>query len=144
MICLMKRLMTHHMNSQILLVTLNSLHIQGSTFSTFENWLYILQNSNSTALMYTHHMVPHGELSPSLSAGTRTPFSSSSFAKLPSWCMDIRMSVPPMNSLSTYNCGIVGQSEYSLIPVGLSPWSASFSYTASVHVASDFDPSRVQ
>jgi hypothetical protein len=27
------------------------------------------------------------------------------------------MSQPPMNSLSTYSCGIVGHSEYSLIPV---------------------------
>jgi hypothetical protein len=43
-------------------------------------------------------------VSPSLSsAGTKTPFSSNNFAKLPSWCIDMRISVPPMNSLSTYN-----------------------------------------
>jgi hypothetical protein len=50
-------------------------------------------------------------------AGTTTPFSSSIFASDPSWCMLMRMSQPPMNSLSTYSCGIVGHSEYSLIPV---------------------------
>jgi hypothetical protein len=50
------------------------------------------------------------------SAGTTTPFSSSIFASEPSWCIVMRMSQPPMNSLSTYSCGMVGHSEYSLIP----------------------------
>lgn len=35
--------------------------------------------------------------------------------------MDIRISQPPTNSLSTYNCGMVGQSEYSLIPSDAKP-----------------------
>lgn len=54
---------------------------------------------------------------PSPSAGTTTPFSSSILANEPSWCIVMRISQPPMNSLSTYSCGIVGHSEYSLIPV---------------------------
>lgn len=44
-------------------------------------------------------------------------FSASICAKLPSLCMFISISHPPTNSLSMYSCGIVGQSEYSLIPV---------------------------
>lgn len=60
----------------------------------------------------THELV---ELE-SESAGTSTSFSSRSFARLPSWCMDIMISVPPTNSLLTYSCGMVGQSEYSLMP----------------------------
>lgn len=37
------------------------------------------------------------------SSAASTFFSSSSFAKEPSWCIDIRMSQPPINSLSTYS-----------------------------------------
>jgi hypothetical protein len=51
------------------------------------------------------------------SAGTSTSFSSSSLLSEPSWCIDIRMSVPPTNSLLMYSWGIVCQSLYSLIPV---------------------------
>lgn len=36
------------------------------------------------------------------------------------------ISVPPTNSFSTYNCGIVGHSEYSLIPIFLN--TAHISY----------------
>ena len=43
-------------------------------------------------------------------------FSASNSAKLPSLCMLTSMSQPPMNSLLMYSCGMVGQSEYSLIP----------------------------
>lgn len=56
--------------------------------------------------------------SPSVASGAaRTVFSSSSLASSPFWCIEIRMSQPPTNSLSTYSWGIVGQSEYSLMPV---------------------------
>lgn len=51
------------------------------------------------------------------SVGARTFFSASSFASSPFWCIETRMSHPPTNSLSMYSCGIVGQSEYSLIPI---------------------------
>ena len=34
------------------------------------------------------------------SAGTSTPFSSSSFESSPLWCNDIRISHPPTNSLA--------------------------------------------
>lgn len=50
------------------------------------------------------------------SADARTCLSSSNFASSPFWCIETRISQPPTNSLSTYNCGIVGQSEYSLMP----------------------------
>ena len=50
------------------------------------------------------------------SAGTTTFFSSNILASEPSWCIDMRISQPPMNSFSTYSWGIVGHSEYSLIP----------------------------
>lgn len=61
-----------------------------------------------------HYDIPN---SYSPSAGTSTSFSSSSLLSEPSWCMLIRMSVPPTNSLAMYNCGMVCQSLYSLIPV---------------------------
>jgi hypothetical protein len=67
----------------------------------------------------------------SASAGTTTPFSSSIFANDPSWCMLMRISQPPTNSLSTYNCGIVGHSEYSLIPAQrISLWYFAAQYLA--------------
>lgn len=50
------------------------------------------------------------------SPATTTFFFSKSVASDPSWCIDIKISQPPTNSLSTYSCGMVGHSEYSLIP----------------------------
>lgn len=69
--------------------------------------------------LFLFHMykLDHDEAGVSSSAGTTTPFSSNIFAKEPSLCMLIKISHPPTNSLSTYNWGIVGQSEYSLIPI---------------------------
>jgi hypothetical protein len=51
------------------------------------------------------------------SAGTSTSFSSSSLLSEPSWCIDIKISVPPTNSLLIYSWGMVCQSLYSLIPI---------------------------
>lgn len=76
----------------------------------------MVQSSYSPLLFYSSRPVC-GVYFCSPSAGTTTPFSSSIFANEPSWCMLMRISHPPMNSLSTYSWGIVGHSEYSLIPV---------------------------
>ncbi len=43
------------------------------------------------------------------------PASSSAFLSSPDWNDSIMMSAPPVNSPSTYSCGIVGQLEYSCI-----------------------------
>jgi hypothetical protein len=71
-------------------------------------------------LIYSDHFNDqeiHVRILYSPSAGTSTSFSSSSLLSEPSWCIDIRMSVPPTNSWPMYSWGIVCQSLYSLIPV---------------------------
>lgn len=91
-----------------------------------DSWQHIIVES---VIAYTYSYIPtplfslhkigldQEEAGVSSSAGTTTPFSSNIFAKDPSLCMLIKISHPPTNSLSTYSWGIVGQSEYSLIPV---------------------------
>lgn len=91
-----------------------------------DSWEYIIVES-VIACTYSYIPTPlfslhkigldQEEAGVSSSAGTTTPFSSNIFAKDPSLCMLIKISHPPTNSLSTYSWGIVGQSEYSLIPV---------------------------
>ncbi|CDK29189.1 unnamed protein product [Kuraishia capsulata CBS 1993] len=63
------------------------------------------------------------------SSGIRASELSSNSANSPDWLMDITISHPPTNSLSTYNCGIVGHCEYSLIPF-LSSGSSRTLYAA--------------
>lgn len=84
-------------------------------YSILERRLYYTEvcmscAENVTALLKSHRYQIYW------SAATRTPFSSSILESSPFWCIDIKISHPPTNSLSKYSCGIVGQSEYSLTP----------------------------
>ena len=76
--------------------------------------IYNKSNRGSGAISF-HDGVGCPPSTGSSSSSTNFFFDSNS-AKLPSLCMFINMSQPPINSLLMYSCGIVGQSEYSLIP----------------------------
>ena len=76
------------------------------------------------------------------SASTSTPFSSNILASSPFWCIDAKMSQPPTNSFSTYSWGIVGHSEYSLIPAEGSPSAPVQDRTASYHFFISYEPCR--
>merc|ERR1711924_410534 len=54
----------------------------------------------------------------------------------PGWNMSVTMSNPPTNSPSTYNCGMVGQSEYFLMPSRMFGCSSTLTLSNSAPVTS--------
>lgn len=72
------------------------------------------------------------------SAATKTFFSSSILANSPLWCIATKISHPPTNSLSTYNCGIVGHSEYSLMPANPISHNILTAIFQSIHFGTGF------
>lgn len=101
-----------------------SQHASPASLTPFAGWLctlinfYGLDNHNQhrrmAILSIWNH--PHFCSGSASSGAARTFFSSNILANSPFWCIETRMSHPPTNSLSIYSCGIVGQSEYSLMP----------------------------